>query len=129
MSAALAALDLAREEAVQVARGVELGEVVAGRELLRALEDDSVLRGDCGARWKRIAFSRAMAQGSVRVISRSRSAWVNSPSLRLMISTTPMVRPREMSGAARMDRVWNCVLSSNFPVKRGSFDVSFTIVD
>jgi hypothetical protein len=45
-----------------------------------------------------------------------------------MISTTPMVRPREMRGAARMERVRNWVLVSNLPAKRGSFEVSFTMV-
>ena len=43
---ALAALDLAAEVDVQVARVEELGEVVGDGELLRALEEDRVLDGD-----------------------------------------------------------------------------------
>ena len=43
---ALAALDLAADVDVQVARVEELGEVVGDGELLRALEEDGVLDGD-----------------------------------------------------------------------------------
>ena len=38
-----------------------------------------------------------------------------------MISTTPIVRPREMSGAHRIDRVRNWVSASNLPAKRAVF--------
>src|SRR6266446_666044 len=82
----------------------------------------------CSVRWKRIAFSMAIAQGSTRVRSTSRSLWVKRPPSLLMISTTPMVRPREMRGAQRIERVLNWVLVSNRGAKRGSFWVSFTIV-
>src|SRR4051794_40448903 len=46
---ALAALDLASDVQVQVARVEELGEIVGDRELLRLLEQDRVLDGN-GAR-------------------------------------------------------------------------------
>ena len=82
----------------------------------------------CSVRWKRIAFSMAMAQGSTRVSRSSRSAWVNLPPCLLITCTTPMVRPREMRGAQRTDLVWNCVEASNRRAKRGSFEVSFTMV-
>ena len=45
-----------------------------------------------------------------------------------MTCTTPMVRPREMRGAHRTERVWNWVLLSNRRAKRGSFEVSLTMV-
>ena len=45
-----------------------------------------------------------------------------------MICTTPMVRPREMRGAHRMERVRNCVLLSKRRAKRGSLEVSLTMV-
>jgi hypothetical protein len=39
-----------------------------------------------------------------------------------------MVRPREMRGAQRTDFVWNWVEASNRRAKRGSFEVSLTMV-
>jgi hypothetical protein len=39
-----------------------------------------------------------------------------------------MVRPREMRGAQRTDLVWNWVEASNRRAKRGSFEVSLTMV-
>ena len=48
------------------------------------------------------------------------------PSL-LRISRTPIVLPRETSGAHRIERVSNCVRESTWRVKRGSRATSFTI--
>ena len=44
-----------------------------------------------------------------------------------MISRTPIVRPRETSGAHRIERVSNCVRVSTLRVKRGSRATSLTI--
>ena len=109
---ALAALDLAAEVEVQVARVEELGQVVGDRELLGALEEDRVLDGD------RAGLDQRQHQ--------LRSARVKRPPSLLMISTTPIVRPRETSGAQRIERVWNCVRLSNLAretrVARGVVD-------
>ena len=81
----------------------------------------------CSVRWKRIAFSMAMAHGSTRVSTRERSWRVKRPPRLLMISSTPIVRPRETSGAQRMERVSNWVRVSTRVEKRGSRAASFTI--
>jgi hypothetical protein len=94
---------------------------------LKSLVRSSVMVS-CSVRWKSRAFSMAIAHGSTRVSSTSRSALLNLPSSLLMISTTPMVRPREMRGAHRIERVRNCVWLSNLPAKRGSRATSLTMV-
>ena len=45
-----------------------------------------------------------------------------------MTCTTPMVRPREMRGAQSTERVWNWVSASKRRAKRGSLEVSLTMV-
>ncbi len=81
----------------------------------------------CSVRWKRIAFSIAIAHGSTRVSTSWRSARVKGPPCLLMISRTPIVCPRETSGAQRIERVSNCVRVSTWAEKWGSRAVSFTI--
>jgi len=52
---------------------------------------------------------------------------VKGPACLLMISRTPIVRPRETSGAQRMERVSNWVRVSTRGEKRGSRGASFTM--
>ncbi len=81
----------------------------------------------CSVRWNSIAFSIAIAHGSTSISTSARSARVKRPPSLLMISRTPIVRPRDTSGAHRIERVLNCVRESTRLVKRGSRAASLTI--
>ena len=81
----------------------------------------------CSVRWNRIAFSIAIAHGSTSVSTSSRSVLLNEPPRLFRISSTPIVRPRETSGAHRIERVSNEVLASTWGAKRGSRLTSLTI--